>query len=133
MSDQINVETLNAILAMLQSGSGSRRRGKRKGAPRVKPTPEESEAHRKANDEECVRVFKAAGYTDVRPRVNVLVYGRQKPDGTLTGWLSKGRRVKAGENSLRVGPFNLFHENQTEPLTPQASTGAGEEAGDARA
>jgi hypothetical protein len=64
-----------------------------------------SEARRKANDEECIRVFKAAGYKVVEPRFNVLTYKK---------WLEKGRRVKKGEKGFSVGPFKLFHEDQTE-------------------
>jgi hypothetical protein len=65
----------------------------------------ESEARRKANDEECIRVFKAAGYKVVEPRFNVLTYKK---------WLEKGRQVKKGEKGFSVGPFKLFHEDQTE-------------------
>jgi len=65
----------------------------------------ERAARRKANDEECIRVFKAAGYKAVEPRFNVLTYKK---------WLEKGRRVKKGEKGLSVGPFKLFHEDQTE-------------------
>jgi hypothetical protein len=68
-------------------------------------TPEQSEARRKANDEECIRVFKAAGYKVVEPRFNVLTYKK---------WLENGRRVKKGEKAFSVGPFKLFHEDQTE-------------------
>jgi hypothetical protein len=65
----------------------------------------ESEARRKANNEECIRVFKAAGYKVVEPRFNVLTYKK---------WLEKGRRVKKGEKGFSVGRFKLFHEDQTE-------------------
>jgi hypothetical protein len=65
----------------------------------------ESEVRRKANDEECIRVFKAAGYKVVEPRFNVLTYKK---------WLEKGRRVKKGEKGFSVGPFKVFHEDQTE-------------------
>lgn len=86
------------------------------GTKKVKATDGEKAARMAANDAECVRVFTAAGYKDVQPRVNVLTYGKEKPDGTKTGWLSQGRRVKRGEKGLRVGPFNLFHVDQTEAL-----------------
>ena len=69
-----------------------------------------------ANDAECIKVFTAAGYKDVQPRVNVLTYGKVKPDGKITGWLGVGRKVKAGETGHRVGPFVLFHIDQTDPL-----------------
>ena len=65
----------------------------------------ESEARRKANDEECIRVFKAAGYKLIEPRFNILTYKK---------WLEKDRRVKKGEKGFSVGPFKLFHEDQTE-------------------
>ena len=97
------------------NGKTSRKTKKAKG--RVKPTPEVTAARMAANDAECIKVFTAAGFKDVQPRVNVLTYGKQKPDGSLTGWLGKGRRVKKGEKHHRVGPFRLFHESQTEPLT----------------
>jgi len=70
------------------------------------PEPcKESEGRRKANDEECIRVFKAAGYEVVEPRFNVLTYKK---------WLENGRQVKKGEKGLSVGPFKLFHKDQTE-------------------
>jgi hypothetical protein len=74
-------------------------------APEVPQSFTESEARRKANYEECIRVFKAAGYKVVEPRFNVLTYKK---------WLEKGRRVKKGEKGFSVGPFKLFHEDQTE-------------------
>jgi hypothetical protein len=74
-------------------------------APELPQSSKESEARRKANDEECIRVFKAAGYKVVEPRFNVLTYKK---------WLEKGRRVKKGEKGFSVGPFRLFHEDQTE-------------------
>ena len=73
--------------------------------PELPQSFKESEARRKANDEDCIRVFKAAGYKVVEPRFNVLTYKK---------WLEKGRRVKKGEKSFSVGPFKLFHEDQTE-------------------
>ena len=75
------------------------------GQPERPQSFKESEARRKANDEECIRVFNAAGYKVVEPRFNVLTYKK---------WLEKGRRVKKGEKGFSVGPFKLFHEDQTE-------------------
>jgi hypothetical protein len=77
----------------------------RQAAPELPQSFKESEARRKANDEECIRVFKAADYKVVEPRFNVLTYKK---------WLEKGRRVKKGEKGFSVGPFKLFHEDQTE-------------------
>ena len=99
----LSPEVMKAIAALMKQP-----------AKRAKPTAEETEARRATNDAECIKVFKAAGYDDVRPRENVLTYGKVKPDGTVTGWLAKGRKVKAGEKAHTVGPFRLFHELQTE-------------------
>src|SRR5262249_8617232 len=74
-------------------------------SPELAQSFKESQARRKANDEECIRVFKAAGYKVVEPRFNVLTYKK---------WLEKGRQVKKGEKGFSVGPFKLFHEDQTE-------------------
>src|SRR5262249_42678949 len=74
-------------------------------APERPQSFKESEVRRKANDEECIRVFKAAGYKVVEPRFNVLTYKK---------WLERGRQVKKGEKGFSVGPFKLFHEDQTE-------------------
>jgi len=108
---------LMALLSELVEGrKKAPRKGKGKKGKRVASTPELKAERMAANDAECIKVFTAAGYQDVQPRINVLTYGRIKPDGTITGWLSKGRKVKAGEHGHRVGVFNLFHIDQTAEL-----------------
>lgn len=91
---------------------GKRKKGK-KGKGRVKPTPEQTAERVAANDNECIKVFTAAGYKDVKPRVNVLTHKR---------WVAAGRMVRKGEKALQVGTkghmFNLFHIDQTDPLLP---------------
>lgn len=119
------LEQLNEIVALVQRGNGGGRKRKGRGFARPKPTAEETELRRKANDEECIRKFTAAGYKDVKPRVNVLTYGKTKPDGTQTGWKSKGRQVRKGEKGLSVGPFVLFHESQTDPITAPTAPSVG--------
>lgn len=86
-----------------------------------KTTPELSAERKAAIEAEVIKVFTAAGFKDVQPRVNVLTYGKVKKDGTVTGWLGKGRKVKEGEKSHHVGPFRLFHVDQTEALEAQGS------------
>ena len=109
-----------AAVAKLIGTNGSKKPRKAKGKGRVKPTPEETAARMAANDAECIKVFTAAGFKDVQPRVNVLTYGKEaQADRPATGWLSKGRRVKKGEKSHQVGPFRLFHELQTEAIVTQ--------------
>lgn len=83
------------------------RKAKGKGKPGRKPlTDAEKAVFVARNDADAVTAFTAAGYKDVQPRVNVLTYGK---------WFEKGRLVKKGEKAVRVGPFNLFHLDQTSP------------------
>ena len=100
----------------------------KKGKGRRKLTDAERAAHMAANDLEAIKKFTAAGYTDVKPRVNVLTYGKIKSDGTPTGWLAKGRKVRAGEKAIRVGNFSLFHEKQTDPILKDNTPTANESA-----
>lgn len=117
MSNQME-EMLKKFAALLDAKQPQRRSKskKSKGKGRVASTPEEKAARMAANDAECIKVFKAAGYKVVEPRFNVRTYGRVKPDGTKTGWLAVGRMVNKGEKAHRVGRFNLFHEDQTSPI-----------------
>lgn len=82
---------------------------------------------RAALDAATVKAFNKAGYQDVQPRVNVLVYGKVKDDGTVTGWLAKGRKVRKGEKSIHVKApgmkgrgIPLFHITQTD-VVPAAA------------
>ena len=105
---------INAAVKAVLNGKGktrqasTRRKGK-KGKGREKLTDAEKAVFMAKNDAGCIETFTAAGYKDVQPRVNVMTYDK---------WISNGRRVKKGEKSLRVGPFNLFIVDQTEPLAP---------------
>ena len=89
------------------------RKVKAKGRGRQKLTEAEKAVFMAKNDAECVATFEAAGYKDVQPRVNVLTYDK---------WIElHARRVKKGEKGLRVGPFNLFHRDQTAELSAIAA------------
>jgi hypothetical protein len=105
-----------SILKAAKGGQKAKTKGGRKPL-----SDEERAAYAAKNDAECVKVFTKAGFKDVQPRVNVLTYGKVKPDGSKTGWIGKGRMVKKGEKSHRVGPFNLFHESQTELMGKAAA------------
>lgn len=54
-----------------------------------------------------VRAFKRAGFSEVKPRENVLTYNK---------WIEQGRKVKEGEKCTKVKNLRLFHISQTEPL-----------------
>ena len=112
---------MNAVVAALMKAvevkNAKPKRGKKaKGQAREKLTDAQRDAYKAANDVAAVEAFTKAGFKDVQPRVNVLTYGKIKADGTKTGWLAQGRKVKKGEKAIRVGPFALFHESQTEVL-----------------
>jgi hypothetical protein len=114
-------EIQQLIAALAQMGIGkpqkakSGRKVKAKGRGRQKLTEAEKAVFMAKNDAACVETFTAAGYKDVQPRINVLTYDK---------FILQGRMVKKGEKSLRVGPFNLFHIDQTSPIVPAATAGA---------
>jgi hypothetical protein len=62
------------------------------------------------NDLACLRIFKKAGFKDVKPRENVLTFNR---------WVEQGRRPVEGSKSLKVSGLRLFHVSQTRPLTAE--------------
>lgn len=51
------------------------------------------------------RAFKKAGFGNVVPREDVMTYNR---------WMANGFKVKAGEKSVKVKQFRLFHKSQVE-------------------
>ena len=114
MTDLQQMQQLMDFIRGLQAPSRSSRKGRKKGkgGGRRKLTDAEKAAYRAQNTAECIRVFKAAGYDDVQPYVNVLPYG----GGRNPGWLEHGRKVKTGEKAIRVNNFPLFHYDQTEPF-----------------
>jgi hypothetical protein len=70
-------------------------------------TEEEKQAKRDLLDAATFANFKAKGYVDIQPRINVKTFNR---------WIESGRRVKRGEKATICGSFPLFHVAQTEPL-----------------
>jgi len=60
---------------------------------------------------DVIAAFAAKGITDIKPRENVLTFNR---------WVKLGRKAKAGEKAVKVGPFSFFHESQTEPMQAAA-------------
>lgn len=104
-------EALQAVIAtavaaaLAAKGKKAKGTGEKKGR---KPLTDEQKAANKVKVEaETVKTFKAAGYKDVQPRVNVMTYNK---------WIENGRRVKKGEKSIKCGSFPLFHIDQTDPI-----------------
>jgi hypothetical protein len=60
------------------------------------------------NDAKVLKVFKKAGFKDVRPRETVLTFNK---------WVEQGRRPIEGSKSLACNNLRLFHLSQTRPLT----------------
>jgi hypothetical protein len=61
----------------------------------------------------AIRAFTKKGFKDVQPRVNTLTYAK---------WVEAGRKVKAGEQSVKVKNLRLFHVSQTEPISKAEQT-----------
>ena len=112
---------LAALLALIEKAnkptmgnkgqsSGIRRNPKYKS--RAKPTSA-------GNDLLSIAAFNGKGYKDLTPdnvRSLVKTYGKIKPDGSKSGWLAEGRKVMAGQKGIKVGPYTLFHKEQTEVI-----------------
>ncbi len=106
-------ELAEAIAQAVQLAMAAQPTKKAKGkAKTAKPgkeplTEEQKQAKRGLLDAATVANFKAKGYVDVQPRVNVKTYNK---------WVESGRRVRKGEKATICGSFPLFHVAQTEPL-----------------
>lgn len=112
MSQADAVTALLQILGVqpLKAGAKTAKKGKsktKKKGGREKLTDAEKAVFIAQNDAGCVAAFTKAGYKDVQPRVNVMTYKK---------FIASGRMVRKGEKATRVGPFNLFHVDQTDPL-----------------
>lgn len=117
---QTEMQALVAALKTLGVAGGKaktkgRKAKKAKGRGRQKLTEAERAIYMAKNDAEAVTAFAAKGYKDVTPRVNVLTYDK---------WIAAGRMVRKGEKSTQVGPFRLFHKDQTDPLPVAPVAGA---------
>lgn len=112
LQDMISKSVAAALAAQPAS---TKQRGKKTG--RHPLTDEQKAVNRAKIDAQTIANFKAAGYDDVQPRVNVMTYNK---------WVEAGRRVKKGAKAIKCGNFPLFHLDQTEPLTaPQLDAEAG--------
>jgi len=125
---QAVAQALQAFLAAMGPVNGGKSRKQRsdkgftKAAVAAAMTTDERKA---AMDAATVLAFSKAGYGTVTPRVDVLTYGKAADgDKPATGWLAKGRKVKAGQKSVHVKApgmtgkgLPLFHVSQTEEIT----------------
>ena len=108
---QMSKEELVALIAAAVAAATPAK--KAKGAKGDKParklkTEEEKQTSRDKTDQATLANFKAKGYHDVQPRINIMTYNK---------WIEHGRRVKKGEKSTICGSFALFHVAQTEAIT----------------
>jgi len=62
-----------------------------------------------------VRAFKAKGFGNVTPHVDVKTFNK---------WMLDGLRPMEGSKSLRVGNLRLFHKSQLRPLTMEEKQAA---------
>jgi hypothetical protein len=114
MTETVSVtkEDLAAMLAQAVAAALASKPKKAKGEKTArKPLTEEQKAERRSKvDEQTLVAFKAKGYKDVQPRVNVMTYDK---------WIENGRRVRKGEKSVKCGSWPLFHLEQTDPIVTQ--------------
>lgn len=112
MSEQtvsVSPTDLAAMIAQAVAAAMPAKKAKATGEKKQRaPLTEEQKAERRAKvDEQTLVAFKAKGYKDVQPRVNVMTYDK---------WIENGRRVRKGEKSVKCGSWPLFHLDQTDPI-----------------
>lgn len=105
---QMTKEELVALIAAAVAAAKPTKTAKGEKAPKKLKTEEEKQASRDKTDAATLANFKAKGYQDVQPRINVKTFNK---------WIEVGRRVKRGEKSTICGSFALFHVEQTEAIT----------------
>ncbi len=114
MTETVSVtkEDLAAMLAQAVAAALATKPKKDKGEKTArKPLTDEQKAERRAKvDKQTLVAFKAKGYKDVQPRVNVMTYDK---------WIENGRRVRKGEKSVKCGSWPLFHRDQTDAIVTQ--------------
>ncbi len=103
----------DAVAVAMAALPTTTKRAKGEKPPRKLKTEEEKQASRDKTDTATLTNFKAKGYKDVQPRINIKTFNK---------WIESGRHVKRGEKGTICGSFNLFHVDQTEPLVPDDIT-----------
>jgi len=105
---QMTKEELVALIAAAVAASKPAKKAKGEKPPRKLKTEEEKQASRDKTDQATLANFKAKGYKDIQPRINIKTFNK---------WIESGRRVKKGEKATICGSFALFHVEQTEAIT----------------
>lgn len=96
----LNDPTLQAIIAQAVAAAVAKR-----DAQQASSAKADSSAKMEAL---TLKAFRKAGFDDIKPRENILTYGK---------WIEAGRKVKEGEKSVKVKNLRLFHVTQTNPIT----------------
>mgnify|MGYP003652954092 FL=1 len=104
---------LAALLAAL-TAANKPTMGKKGASSGIKRNPKFKAKAKPDTTALCIAAFEAKGFKDVQPKVNVMTY---------KAWVAKGRRVVPGQKGTKVGPFTLFHKDQTAVITAADTTG----------
>jgi len=123
---------LAALLALLSKGDKPTmgKKGRSSGQRRNPAYKAKAKPTSAGNDLLAIAAFEAKGFKGLTPdnvRSLVKTYGKaggpQFDDNgkslgvtKATGWLAEGRKVMAGQKGIKVGPFTLFHRDQTEVI-----------------
>lgn len=132
---QSNPAVLDALLALLGGKAPRKTRSDRGFTKQAMADAQTTDERKAAFAAATVAAFAKAGFLNVTPKVDVMVYGREaNGDKPATGWLSVGRKVKTGEKSTRVKVkgmagkgIPMFHVSQTAEIvteTVQAPNGS---------
>lgn len=137
---QMNQATVEALVAMLgpmlaKQAKGRKTRSDKGFTKQAMQDAQTTDERKAAFAAATVAAFAKAGFPNVTPKVDVMTYGKEaNGDKPATGWLSVGRKVKAGEKSVRVKVkgmagkgIPMFHVSQTSEIateTVQAPNGS---------
>lgn len=115
----LNMLAGSGVLTPQKAGKLTRSKRKSAKQSRAPLSDEERATFRAANDAECIKVFTAAGFADVKPRENVLP-ANSKRGGDC--WIKRGFIPKKGTKAVKVNGIPLFHQDQVVPLAASGET-----------
>jgi len=107
-----SLEDLQRLVAEGVAQAMAQQRAEFEAAMAVKPQPASGGKPdiSAANDLECIRVFKRAGFKDLQPRLNILTFRK---------WSEHGYRPREGSKALKVKNLRLWHVSQVRKLTAE--------------